>query len=518
MSLVGQRLGQYQIEAEIGHGGMATIYRATQTSIERMVAIKVLPSRFLQDRTFLARFTREVQVVARLQHMHILPVYDFGEQDGTPYIVMAYMEGGTLEDYIRQGPLLLDDVVRIVGQIASGVDFAHSKGVIHRDVKPSNVLMDEQGNCFLTDFGIAKVVSGPTVELTGSGMMVGAPAYMAPEMYGSGEMVPAVDIYALGVTLYKMLTGSVPFEAEMPMQLMLLHINEQVPDVRELRADLPTEVQVVIERAMAKAPSDRFSSAGALAQALALVAAGKPADAPPTVLPVGQDVATRRKRRVGKPRLRWTLLGGAALGAALLTGILALTGLLKTAQAPTSPAMVATPAVQIDSDEAAPTKSQTAESAASEASTSMPSDTPIPVTTPGTLAFASFAELRTALLDALTSRRDYSVLQSLMGDAFVISIWESESIELAPLEAIEQLRLNYLPPDAFISYRLDAALTTMLGGINPLSLWDADVNTVNAIYSEGWGADGNGEVILIIAQREDDSYYWYSMLFAGNGF
>jgi len=270
--LVGRTLGQYKILAEIGHGGMADVYRAIQTSIGREVAIKVMPAHFLQDRTFLERFTREVRVIAQLQHPRILPVYDFGEQDGMPYIVMAYMTGGTLADRIEESPggLPLDAAAWYVGQIAEALDFAHSKGIIHRDFKPSNVLLDEANNVLLADFGIAKVTEA-TAQLTGSGI-VGTPAYMAPEMARPGGVTPLVDVYALGVTLYQMLTGRIPFLAATPMGVLMAHAVEPIPDARQRRPDLSDSVQAIIERGMAKDPMDRYPTAGELAADLNLTA------------------------------------------------------------------------------------------------------------------------------------------------------------------------------------------------------------------------------------------------------
>jgi serine/threonine-protein kinase len=190
--LVGKRLGQYEIHEEIGRGGMATVYRATQTSIGRAVAVKVLPREFMHERTFLDRFTREVKTIAGLQHQNILPVHDYGEFEGVPYIVMAYMQGGSLSDRIKKGSLVLPETVRLVDQIARGLNYGHGKGIIHRDLKPSNVLLDGDMNAYLTDFGIAKV-SEATIQLTGSGLTVGTPAYMAPEMYQKSTLTGAVD-------------------------------------------------------------------------------------------------------------------------------------------------------------------------------------------------------------------------------------------------------------------------------------------------------------------------------------
>lgn len=271
--LDGKTLGQYEIQKQLGQGGMATVYLANQKSIGRTVAIKVMPSYFMHDPNFLQRFEREVQVIARLQHPRILPVYDYGSVEGRPFIVMAFMPGGTLADRMEQGALSMNEILRTVEQIAEGLDFAHREGIVHRDFKPSNVLLDRGGNAHLADFGIAKV-SESTVALTGSGV-VGTPAYMAPEMASEGLVTPAVDIYALGVTLYQMLTGRYPYSGDTPLRVMMAHATEPVPDVRTIRADVPQPVADVVRRAMAKDPADRYAMAGDLAKALRAAASGQ---------------------------------------------------------------------------------------------------------------------------------------------------------------------------------------------------------------------------------------------------
>jgi serine/threonine-protein kinase len=250
---------------------MANVYRAVQPSIGRKVAIKVLPAHYIQhDDSFLERFLQEVQIVAQLQHPHILPVHDFGEQDGLPYIVMAYLSR-TLGDRIRESSsgLPIYETVRLVEQIAAGLDYAHEKGIIHRDLKPGNVLMDEKGNAYLADFGIAKVIES-TAQWTGSGV-VGTPAYMAPEMADPAEPTPLVDIYALGVTLFQMLTGRLPYAAATTMGVLMAHVSRPIPDVRALRPNLPARTQSVIERGMAKNPRDRYQHAGELSAALSKI-------------------------------------------------------------------------------------------------------------------------------------------------------------------------------------------------------------------------------------------------------
>lgn len=294
--LAGLTIGQYALIRELGQGGMATVYLAQQTSIGRKVAIKVLPDHLLKDQTFMQRFVQEVKVIADLQHPRVLPVYDFGELAGRPYIVTAYMGGGTLADRLRGGLPPLPDVVRLVEQAAEGLDHAHRKGVIHRDFKPSNVLLDEHGNAYLADFGIAKVAES-AVNLTGSNV-VGTPAYMAPELSAGQAIGPTIDVYALGITVYQMLTGDVPFRADTPVQVMMAHNTETVPDITSVRPDLPPALAAVMWRALAKEPAERYPTAGALAADLrrVLASAGavsaeadtdimKPVQAAPATLP-----------------------------------------------------------------------------------------------------------------------------------------------------------------------------------------------------------------------------------------
>jgi Tol biopolymer transport system component/serine/threonine protein kinase len=328
--LSGQTLGPYQIIELIGKGGMASVYRARQPSIGREVAIKVLSGELHAD-TFLARFEREVQVIARLQHPHILPVYDYGHHRGSPYIVMAYMPGGTLADRVREwGPLPLDEVVRIVEGVADALDFAHAKGIIHRDVKPSNILLDESDNPYLCDFGLVKMTEA-TVQTTGSGI-VGTPAYMAPEQSEPGPPTPAMDIYALGVTAFEIITGQTPYQADTPIAQILAHIQQPVPSLRDHYPDLPPLLDETVRRALAKFPEDRFGTAGQFAEALreaapVEAAAHAPTPARPAVRSTKPAVATPPAlvpRRRASPTLIVALIAlmvaGLALGAVLVGG------------------------------------------------------------------------------------------------------------------------------------------------------------------------------------------------------
>lgn len=260
--LAGQSLGQYKIIKEIAKGGMATVYLARQASMGRDVAIKLLPSTFTHEESFLERFYREVEIIAKLQHPHILPVYDFGEYDGLPYIVMAYLSGGTLADSINAGNMTPREIGKTIRQIGDALDFAHSKGILHRDFKPANVLLDEQGNTYLADFGLAKIAESAS-DITGAAIL-GTPAYMAPEQAGPDEITSSIDVYAFGVTIYQMLAGEVPYQAPSAAGVLMAHITSPVPNILMTSPHLPPAIQAVMERALAKEPDVRYASAGEL--------------------------------------------------------------------------------------------------------------------------------------------------------------------------------------------------------------------------------------------------------------
>ncbi len=265
--LVQRKLGDYFIEARIGRGGMATVYRAIRDVDEAVVAVKVISSQFVQSEEFLRRFKRESRLMAALDHPHILPVYDFGTIGDVTYLVMRLLHGGALNEHLRRGPLEAQSAVEIIEQVCEALDYAHNQGVIHRDLKPANLLRDRDGVVYLTDFGIAKW-KDETIGLTSTGSLVGTPGYMAPEQWRTEPVDVRTDIYALGVMTFEMLTGEMPFTAQTPFSLMYKHLDEPPPLASAHDFSLPPGVDFVLERALAKLPELRYQSAGAFAVSL----------------------------------------------------------------------------------------------------------------------------------------------------------------------------------------------------------------------------------------------------------
>ena len=222
-----EKFGRYEIKSELGRGGMATVYRAYDPSSGREVAIKVLPREMLHDPQFRSRFEREIKLIAALEHPSIVPIYDVGEENEQPYFVMRYLHGGSLSDWIEKGNFSIQDAARIIERVSLGLAYAHRKGVIHRDLKPDNVLFDDNGDPFISDFGVAKFTES-TSSLTGSGV-IGTPAYMSPEQAQGVEIDGRSDVYGLGVILYQMLSGQQPYSADTPMGVVVKHITEPVP-------------------------------------------------------------------------------------------------------------------------------------------------------------------------------------------------------------------------------------------------------------------------------------------------
>jgi serine/threonine protein kinase len=270
--LSGKTLGQYKITNPIGEGGMSSLYKAYQAGMDRYVAIKVLPRHIASDPEFVQRFEQEARIIAKLQHPHILPVFDYGEQDGYTYIVMPFVETGTLANYLKGDPLPMKQICQVMSQVGDALDYAHSQNIVHRDVKPSNILVDERGNCMLTDFGIGKILTESS-QITITGVAIGTPSYMSPEQGLGGKLDSRSDIYSLGVMLYEMVTGRKPYDGETPMAVIIKQIYDPLPLPRSINPWIPESIERIILKAMAKDRDERFGTANEIVAALECAAA-----------------------------------------------------------------------------------------------------------------------------------------------------------------------------------------------------------------------------------------------------
>lgn len=318
-SLVGTRIGAYEIVRELGRGGMATVYLANDARHRRSVALKLLHS----DASSVVggeRFRREIEVLAQLQHPHILPLYDSGESNGRLYYVMPLVSGETLRERIaRVGPLPLAEVRRLVADVSAALDYAHRRGVVHRDVKPANILVDDE-HATVADFGIAhRAVEVETGELTATGIVIGTPAYMSPEQStASRQLDSRSDVYSLGCVLYEMLTGKPPFQAPTAHEIIGKHLRDPVPSACAIRPSLPPAIDAVLRQAMAKRPDERFASTRELAYALEAALDGSVISSGGA--PVRRDPAVFRARASTRAR-QWIVSGvfaAAATGAGFL--------------------------------------------------------------------------------------------------------------------------------------------------------------------------------------------------------
>lgn len=268
-ALIGTQLDEYRLESLLGQGGMARVYRGLDTGLQRYAAIKVIDTPHQQDEAYIARFEREARAIAQLDHPHIVTVYRYGRAGNLLYLAMKYIEGADLHailgGYEQDGQLMpAAEVTRLVREIGSALDYAHRQGVIHRDVKPSNVMLDAAGRAYLTDFGLALLANVGT-----RGEILGSPHYIAPEQaVSSAGAVPQSDLYALGVILYRMVTGQLPFTHDDVLELLMLHMTAVPPDPRELRPDISAPLAAVVLKALAKEPGARYASGQALADAL----------------------------------------------------------------------------------------------------------------------------------------------------------------------------------------------------------------------------------------------------------
>ena len=264
----GDIIGGYEIISPLGQGGMATVFKAFHPRLNRYVAIKMIHQAYLQDTTYVARFEREAQIVAGLEHPNIVPVYDYSEYQGEPYLVMKLIEGSTLKQILQDGELPVEDILTIAAPIASALDYAHSKGVLHRDIKPSNIILDKQAWPYLSDFGLARLAISGASTLS-QDLMIGTPYYMSPEQAtGKREIDARADLYSFGVVLYELFVGKVPFSEGTPYAIINDHIARELPLPTKMNPNIPPRIEAVLLQALAKSPDDRYQSAAAMIQAV----------------------------------------------------------------------------------------------------------------------------------------------------------------------------------------------------------------------------------------------------------
>jgi serine/threonine protein kinase len=274
--LIGRTLGKYQIVVRVGRGGMARVYKAYQASLDRYVALKVLHGHLAEEDDFIQRFEREATAVARLRHPNIVQVYDYDSQDELYFIVMEFIEGPTLKAELierrkrktenGENLFTLDEIAKIVATLSDAIDYAHSRGMIHRDLKPGNIMFTAEGEVLLADFGLARMVYASRHTKTGA--LSGTPAYMSPEQVQGTRVDARSDTYSLGVVTYELLTGRVPFEADTTYAIMSKHVTDPVPSPSELDASIDPEVEKVLLKVLSKEPDDRYQSAGEFSTAL----------------------------------------------------------------------------------------------------------------------------------------------------------------------------------------------------------------------------------------------------------
>src|SRR3990170_882490 len=288
----GVSVGPYRIIAQLGQGGMATVFKAYHPALDRYVAIKVLHPAFMGDPGFLARFQREAKVVASLDHPNIVPVYDYAEHSGRPYLVMKFVEGETLKARMTRGPLLREEGLRIIERTGAGLAYAHNKGILHRDIKPSNVLLTPDGSVYLADFGLARIAEAGESTLS-SDTMLGTPQYISPEQArGEKNLDAGTDIYSFGVVLYELVVGRVPFSADTPFSIIHDHIYKPLPMPRSINPTVPEPVERVLLKALNKSRKDRYAKVEDLVSAFREAVSQGPGASMPDLGVAG--AATRR--------------------------------------------------------------------------------------------------------------------------------------------------------------------------------------------------------------------------------
>lgn len=288
----GENIGTYIIDSPIGRGGMATVYKAYHERLDRHVAIKLMHPTFLQDEDFRERFQREARIVAKLEHPAIVSIYDYDEYNNSPYLVMKHVEGMTLKKHFIKKGMTIEEIESVMTRVAEGLDYAHSQGVLHRDMKPSNILLDANGQAYITDFGLARMAEAGASTISHD-MMLGTPYYISPEQaQGSKDLDSRTDVYSLGVILYELLTGQVPFQADTPYAIVHGHIYTEPEAPGKVNPDITPAVDRVVMRALEKDRDKRYPNAVAMMRDFSAAIAGKAISEPDTATSSSNNIAS----------------------------------------------------------------------------------------------------------------------------------------------------------------------------------------------------------------------------------
>jgi len=304
-----EKLGRYEILEKLGNGGFGTVFKAHDKDLDRPVAIKILHPHLVNQSGFIERFYREARAAAKLEHPYIVPIYEVGEAEGRHFIVMRYLEGRGLDDLLEQRhkPLSMEQSLAILEDVASALNYAHRRGIVHRDVKPSNIFITATG-AVLTDFGIVRVLDDVS-RVTATGQALGTPEYMAPEQIKGEDVSPQTDVYALGIVAYEMLTGKVPFTGNTPFAIQEGHVHRTFTPPHEINSEIPPAINLVFERVLAKRPNDRYAQANDFVKALKQTQAHslssapsekkepKPRPAPPSAVPPDEKEKAQRPKQ-----------------------------------------------------------------------------------------------------------------------------------------------------------------------------------------------------------------------------